>query len=313
MERHVVVPSWPGRPAAEGLEVAAAAARLGYGAVWVSETSGSDAGVLAGRIAGHCPGLPLVLGPLPAPLRSAPQLAMLAGSLHALGTPVELALGASQARMTEGWHGRGRTTEALLRDLIEATRAAAAGRRTDHHGAAPTTGFRLRLPPVDLRIGLAALGPRYLQLAGALADRVVLNMVPASVLPHLLASVDEGAASAGRPRPPVTAWVLAGCRPTPEARTSLQRFVAAYASAGGYADVFRRAGFGPEIDALHRPDGSSGGLLDDAVVHSVAALGDAAAIAATVASFEEAGVSVAIVPLTIGDPGGARTLRALAR
>ena len=72
------------------------AVRLGYGRLWLTETFAVDPVSLAGWAAATMPGHPLALGPLPAQLRTGPQLAMIAATLAGLGTPdEELVIGSS--------------------------------------------------------------------------------------------------------------------------------------------------------------------------------------------------------------------------
>jgi alkanesulfonate monooxygenase SsuD/methylene tetrahydromethanopterin reductase-like flavin-dependent oxidoreductase (luciferase family) len=62
-----------------------------------------------------------------------------------------------------------------------------------------TRGFRLVSPPPrPVPIYLAALMPPMLELAGELADGVVLNMMPVEAVPRMLAHVRRGAERAGR-------------------------------------------------------------------------------------------------------------------
>ena len=91
---------------------------------------------------------------------------------------------------------------------------------------------------VPLPIGMASFGPRMLRLAGAIADRVALNMISPAAVPALVADVHEGARAVGR------AAARAGAR-------------------GGPAAVPRRRGFGRRRGARGRGDS---GLLPGRIV-----------------------------------------------
>ena len=83
------------------------AVELGYGRLWLPETYAADPVSFAGWLTAALPGHPLGLGVLPAPLRSGPQLAMIAATLAALGAEdLEMVVGTSSSTMTRGWHGR---------------------------------------------------------------------------------------------------------------------------------------------------------------------------------------------------------------
>lgn len=311
--RDVVVPQWPGTAPEESLQVAIAAYELGYRQLWFGETAAFDAGVLAGRFTSEVPRMPMVIGPLPVSLRSGPQLAMLAASVAALGSRVEIVLGASSPVITTGWHGRDRGGTVLLADTIGAARAAASGLRTDLQDTrSPTSGFRLGLPVQPLTIGMAALGPRTLMLAGSIADRVVVNFVPPRLAGEIMERVDHGARSVGRPRPPVSAWMHTGVDVGVDGRAMARRFLSNYLRAPGYSDTFRRLGFGAVLDqALVTATRDLGTLVDDEFLDELFAFGPPAVVHARALAFEDAGIEVAVVPVTTDDPGGLRTLAAL--
>jgi probable F420-dependent oxidoreductase len=289
---------------------------LGYGRLWLTETYVVDPVSLAGWVAATHPGHPIGLGPLPAPLRTGPQLAMVAATLAGLGVDdLEVVLGASSPAMTAGWHGRGRATLASLEALVESARAAASGRRTARaEGLSPTVGFTNGLGPVPLRLGLAASGPRALRLAGRVADRVALNMVTPAVLPALLAEIDAGARAAGRARPPVTVWVNVALDPTDESAAAARHLLGPYLRVPGYDRSFVAQGFGEAVDAARgvASAGEARALVPDRMLVDIAGFGDAATLRARLDAFRERGVHVAVLPAVAADPGGLRALEVLA-
>jgi hypothetical protein len=84
-----------------------------------------------------------------------------------------------------------------------------------------------------------------------------------------------------------------------------------YLAAPAYGEMFTEAGFGDLVDRA-RSGAHPRELLaaiPQALLECVCALGDAAAVRARLDAYARAGAAVVgVVPVTAGDPGGARTL-----
>ena len=116
--------------------------------------------------------------------------------------------------------------------------------------------FRLTAPPPiePVSVFLAALGPEMLELAGEIADGVVLNWIPPETVPASIKRLEAGARRGGRTldgfeiasfvRTCVTDDVAA-------ARETLAREITGYATVDAYASFFRSMGFGDEVDAVN--------------------------------------------------------------
>jgi alkanesulfonate monooxygenase SsuD/methylene tetrahydromethanopterin reductase-like flavin-dependent oxidoreductase (luciferase family) len=289
-------------------ELTRRAVALRFGRIWLTETYKLDPVAFAGWAAATFPRHPLGLGVLPGPLRSGPQLAMIAATLTGFGAAdLEVLVGASSATMTRGWHGRGVATVASMEALMAAARTAATGDRTPG-------GFTNGLGPVPLRIGLAAFGPAMLRLGGRVADRVALNMVTPAALPSFLAEIAEGASAVGRPPPPVTVWAHAALDPTEETFAASRRFISGYIRVPGYDRVIAAQGFGDVVDAARLAPSAREvrDLVPDELLVEVLGFGDGDAVRARMAAYQELGVQPAIVPSVVADPGAVRTLEALA-
>ena len=113
-----------------------------------------------------------------------------------------LGLGSSTHTMVENWYGvpfekpltRVRETTELVRKLF-------AGEKTRYEGGTVSSrGFRLKEPIAgDIPIFLAGMGPKMLELAGEIADGVILNhFTPLDRVPWALECVDRGAKRSGR-------------------------------------------------------------------------------------------------------------------
>jgi probable F420-dependent oxidoreductase len=302
-----VLPFWLDRPPAEALEVAVNASRLGYPEIWIGEMLHFDAFALAGAIAATTERSTITVGPLAIDLRDPVALAMGIASVASLGRrPARLAIGASSPAVVQRWHGRpwtGQTSK--IEEAVLLIRSVLTGDRTSHEGSHfRSEGFRSALGIQLAHITVAAFGPRMTEMAGRSADRMVLNLV----------SVSQVAAAARSVRVPVAVWVVAGVDPTEHGWDQMRHQIALYLGAPGYASALAAAGLEDLVAAAR-----SGTRVSDLArlvrprhLESVAALGNKAEVVARLARYEEAGAEVMVVPITAGDPGGLRTLTALA-
>jgi alkanesulfonate monooxygenase SsuD/methylene tetrahydromethanopterin reductase-like flavin-dependent oxidoreductase (luciferase family) len=87
-----------------------------------------------------------------------------------------------------------------MREAVTVIRQMLAGERVTFEGKwLRTRGFRLvSQPPQTVPIYMAALMPPMLELAGALGDGVILNMMPVEAVPRMLEHVRRGAERAGK-------------------------------------------------------------------------------------------------------------------
>jgi len=286
---------------------ASRAVELGYGRLWLPEAFILDPVSFAGWCAATFPGRPLGLGVLPSPLRSGAQLAMTAATLASLGVDdLVVALGTSSPKMMAGWHGRPPATVDGTARLIAEARAAASGRTE--------SGFVNALGPVPLRIYLAAFGPRMLRLAGATADGLALNFIGPDALPAVLATLDDGARSAGRTRPPVTVWTHVTVDPSDADVRAARRFIGAYLRVPGYDRMLALHGYADAVAAARgRSAREAAELVTDEMLRTVTGFGSAADARARVDAYRSHGATVALMPGAVR-PGAAtgRTLEALA-
>jgi alkanesulfonate monooxygenase SsuD/methylene tetrahydromethanopterin reductase-like flavin-dependent oxidoreductase (luciferase family) len=166
----------------------------------------------------------------------------------------------------------------------------------------------------DATITVAAFGPAMTRVAARHADRVVLNLVPPEHVATTRARLDAEAKAAGRTPPALAVWVPVALDPGAAARAQLAAQLAVYLGAPGYGELFAALGFG---DLVRRArEGARRAELAAAVpfalLERVGAVGSAAAVAARVAAYHEAGAdTVGVAPATAEDPGGARVLAAL--
>ena len=208
-----------------------------------------------------------------------------------------MALGAKPARVAE------------LEAAIAAIRALLAGERVTSDGP----GFRLDDAHLrfdakaDLPVFVSASGPRTLELAGAVADGVILlcGLDPA-VVQWALDRVDEGARSARRPRPHVAIFVYGVIDEDEDAAIAGARSIAAWfpQTAPVYCDL---AGLDPEITRAVRERYRGGefheaaeaaSLLPTSFVQQMAIAGNRDRVTAQLAALQKVGVdSINVLPM----------------
>ena len=248
------------------------AERLGATSVWVPETWAQDALTPLAYLAGQTASIRLGSSIAQLGARSPATLAMSAMSLQLLsGGRFLLGVGVSGPQVMEGWHGvRFGSPLAATRETIEIVRQIARGDRLRHDGrvyqlplpGGPGRALRSPLPPVPVPIYVAALGPRNLELTGALADGWIGNtFLPeqAGVFTDRLAA---GAAAAGRQLADLDLVIPVAVEFTDDAEAEA---AAARRHAGGYAftigamgsreqnfynDALTRQGFGDDVQAV---------------------------------------------------------------
>ena len=319
MDISVVVASRPNRPPEEDLRTAVVADRLGYGEVWVGEGWVWDCFALATAIGLETDRIALTVGPVPVSLRDPSMIAVAVASTAALTRrTVGVALGTSSVRFVKGMHGRERRRPATaLAESAHAVRSLLSGEQTDFQGEVLSTrGYRLRLDPPGGPLTIAAFGDRAVGIAANHADRMVLDLVSPELAGRYRAKLDTAAAAAGRPAPALAAWIPAAVDPDPASYAELMDSLAGYLEVPGYGEMFTDAGFGGAVQAAQA--GATPGELLSALpadaANRVGLVGDLDTVRARLDAYAAAGLDeVVLVPATAGDPGGERTLTALAR
>jgi probable F420-dependent oxidoreductase len=310
---------WQDRPAEEVIRTAEIADSLGFGSVWVGEMATWDAFALGAHIGSRFQNASLVLGPFAVAVRDPAMIAMGAASVAALsGRTVSVALGTSSPVVVEQWHGRDRSRPGLaLAESARATRLLLDGAKADVSGeVVRSNGYRLRLAPPRSELVIAAFGPMAIRTAAEFADRMVLNLLDPQAVRDLVASLRAAADSLGRPRPRVAVWTSCAIDPGAAAIDQLRRGVVGYLAAPGYADMFRRAGFGDLVDyARTRPHPSDLLARVPAELNRVVGLvGTVDEVEARIKEYAVAGADdIVLVPsATDDDPAGEHTLRSAA-
>ena len=313
----VVLPFWLDRPDGEAMDIALAAAELGFGALWIGEMATYDAFALATAIGLRAPEMALKIGPLAVGVRGPVGLALGVSSVASLaGSRVDVALGASSPAIVAGWHDRRWAHHVpVMRETIECLRSILTGDRTEYVGQHVSShGFRLRGPQPETRIALGAFGPGMIRLAAQHADEVVLNLASPARVAQVRAAIDSAAAAAGRAAPRLTVWVPVALDPGAPAHAQLAAQLAVYLRPPGYGEMFSALGFDDLVRTART--GATRRELAAAIpvelLARVSALGSSDRVAERLGAYREAGADcVAVVPSTAEDPGGRATLSAL--
>ncbi len=184
------------------------AERLGADSVWVPEVWGADAMTPLAYLAARTERIALATGIVQLGARTPANLAMTAMSLQLLsGGRFRLGIGTSGPQVMEGWHGvRFRSPIAATRETIEIVRSIAHGDKLTYSGEVyqlplpdgPGRPIRSMLPPMQIPIYIASLGPKNLELTGELADGWLGNAFLPEYAEEFLGHLRAGAARAGR-------------------------------------------------------------------------------------------------------------------
>jgi probable F420-dependent oxidoreductase len=323
----IALQGFAGLPAKEFIAAAQEAEARGYHTAWTGEASGADAVTISTLVLSHTERLHMATGVLPVQTRTPVILGLTAATLNHLAPGrFALGLGLSSRVIVEQWHGLP-FSPALeqIREAVTIIRAVASGERVNVEGTFyRVKNFRMTapLPARPPRIVLAALGPEMLELAGEIADGVLLNWIPPETLPASIAHVEAGAKRAGRARADfeVGAFIRVCVTDDPTgAREALARDITGYATVDVYASFFRAAGFAAEVDAVSaawKAGDRAGAVkqISPRVLDGLGVVGDEAFCRARIAEFARAGLTMPVVVPFSHDkdphPSLLRTLRA---
>ena len=310
---------WQDRAPGEVLRTARVADELGYGEIWIGEMATFDAFALGAVVAERTARAALTVGPLAVAVRDPVMIAMGVGSLTELtGRKVNVALGSSSPLVVRQWHGRPQErTATALAESAAAVRMLLGGGKAELEGQVIRThGYRLRTAPPGSALTIAAFGAGAVKVAARHADRMVINLVTPKSAARLVQMLHDECRAAGRPVPPVAAWVACVVDPSAAGVEQLRRGLVAYMSAPGYGEMFAEAGFGEVVDFARTGPHPRELLaaIPAELVGCVSLLGGVPAVRARLAEYADAGVDeIALVPgSSDADPAGVATLTALA-
>jgi probable F420-dependent oxidoreductase len=316
MDISVVVAARPNVRPEEELRTGVLADRLGYRELWVGEGWVWDSFALATAIGVATERIAMTVGPLPVHVRDPATIARAAASTAALvRRPVGVALGTSSVRVVERMHGRSRRRAVTaLAESAHAVRAFLREGQAHVDGEVVSAHYRLRLDPPGGPLTVAAFGDKAIAVAAEYADRMVLDLVSPQLAREYRAKLDALAQRAGRQAPRLAAWIPAAVDPDPESSSQIMDSLVGYLEVAGYDEMFTAAGFGKAVEMAHEGADREellGALPPDAAA-AIGLVGDVNTISARLEAYAVALDEVVLVPATAGDPGGERSLTALA-
>ena len=285
----------------------------GYTGLWVPEHSGREAFTQLAAFAmateriGLGPGIANIF------TRTPTVLAQAAVSLDQLsGGRAWLGLGTGHQPALEAGHGIAFARPlARMRDAVRIIRAIIRSDPLPETTVVPARAFRLEtpVPRPDLPLYIAALGPRMCQLAGELADGVMLNWATPAYVRDALAQVHAGAVRAGRDpgSVAVVCYVRVSAGASPAAtRRALARELARYIAMPFYRQMFDAAGFAGQTatvaEAWLRDPDEAASLVPDAMLAALTVAGDRDALMQRIAEYRALGVTLPVVaPVPAGD------------
>jgi probable F420-dependent oxidoreductase len=290
------------------IETAVWAEREGYESVWMTDGGGRmDAFTAAAAVGALTERVRIGLSIVPVFTRPAAVLATSAATLsHVARDRMVLGLGSSSETMIAKWYGvpfekpltRVRETLTVLRQML-------AGEKTNFQGETiSSTNFRLGVPVCgQVPIYVAGLRSKMLELAGEMADGVVLNLCPVEVLPRILEHIDTGAKRVGRRVDDLEITSLLNVFVTDDEDSAVQtmnRVALGYYSAGVYNKFLTWMGY--EAQAVQIREGftqrnraQTESALDEEVVRKLGIIGDAASCKRQLEAYGAAGLDTAII------------------
>ena len=242
------------------LGLACLAEERGYETIWLPEGPGADALTQLTAFATSTRRIVLGTGILPVYYRTPTLTAMAAGTLDAISKGrFILGLGVGHQGMVENGHGIPfRRPMTLIRETVTIVRRLLNGETVSYAGRIfKLQDCRLGFTPVrpDLPIYLAALGTQMIELAGEIADGVLLNWASPDYLRQATEHVRRGAERAGRDAEDIdVACYLrtAVVEDRERVRPALQRQISRYFRMPFYRTYFEQSGFKEETAAVNR-------------------------------------------------------------
>jgi alkanesulfonate monooxygenase SsuD/methylene tetrahydromethanopterin reductase-like flavin-dependent oxidoreductase (luciferase family) len=296
------------------------AERLGYAAAFATNVNSHEALSLMAAAAVQTDRIRIGVGVVPIYTRPPATMAQAAATLWEMsGGRSLIGLGLGHRVVMERWYGEQiEHPVEEMRDYVSIVRAIVGG-------AVPPPGRRWRsdLPLVllgpfdDMPILIGALSPAMLRLAGEIADGVVLWLAtPAYIADTVVPQVSIGRARVGKTVEGFEIVASIPCAVTDDAltlRRSLTKQIAHNLRLPFYRSMLERGGHGDdlklvdevaayeELDLPIDPNALTH-LAQGSIIESLAAIGSPEVVAAKLAEFGDAGVTLAGVnPVRIAD------------
>ena len=317
-----------GLPYDSSAEIAADAARLGYGRIWVGSVADpfQTCALRWSQTRAVVPGgVGTAIGVIPVGMRTPADLAQSAAALSELtGGRFVLGVGAGtvyEPTYRRAWGVEEQSSLALVRAYLQTVRAFQAGESVTYRKAGLRyDGALLAAAPVATPLYVGAAGPQMITLAGELADGLYLSWCTPDAVSRARARIADGATRAGRDPDQVTLAASARvCVDNDEdtARRALAAALLPYVAGWGggarpraFRAGFERMGFAAEmaeIDRLSDSGKERAEVIDAFPERMLRGLGyfGPAAGAADAVRRQVAGADTAVVRVVPARPGAA--------
>jgi 5,10-methylenetetrahydromethanopterin reductase len=297
-----------GRGRDQALERVRLVESLGYDSVWINHLMGFDAMTAAAAYAVETTTIGIGTGVVPILTRHPAVMAQEAASIDALSDGrFSLGIGVSHRVTMEDMMGLELLHPAdQMREYLTVVASLLRTGSVNFEGEYYRVNFGfggLERPRPEQPVLIAALAPRMLEVAGALADGVVLWLAaPAYIRDTVVPIVSAAREKAGKTMEGfeiVAAVPAALTGNVAAAHDTLRAFLVTYCSLPFYRHMLEASGFGPDLERFDA-EGPSG--ISDAMIDAIAGVGDAAAVCAAVQRYRDAGATTpAVGPLAKHD------------
>ena len=292
-----------GRSLDTALDRVRLAEQLGYHSAYTTHLAGRDSLTVLAAYADVSETIKLGTGVLPIYSRTPVATAQQAATIDEIaGGRLTLGIGVSHRVTVENWYAAQiRKPVSEMRDYVAVLRAIFAGEDPPESETFPTRFHFLGFQPrADLQIYVAGLSPKMLELAGEVADGVILwlcnpDYIRDVVIPH----VREGRRKA---RKQLDGFDIVAAVPTAVtdevdgARATLRADLAPYFLLPFYRKMIERSGYEADVklfdEAMERGDASAAAIaISDGFLENLAAIGPPDIAAATVERYRDAGAT----------------------
>jgi F420-dependent oxidoreductase-like protein len=288
----------------ESVARAQAAEKLGCESVWVIQLPDArDASLVLGAYAAATQRVGLGTGVLPIYTRHPTAMAQMAATLDEVsGGRFILGIGVSHRVTVEGmWGMQLKNPVDAMREYLTIVKTSLRDGGCDFEGAHFSARWMYsgpRRPSIPVMI--SALNPRMLELAGEMADGVVLWMCsPSYTRDQVLPALKAGREKAGKTLEGFEVVSAVSACLTADRAAALDVFrqtVTRYASLPFYRKMLDASGFKSELES---------GTVSEAVLDELAGIGDERQVRDAIARYRDAGVTLPVVGPFGGHRGAA--------
>lgn len=296
-------------PVQDIIECAKAAEEAGFAYISVAESFYRDGSALASTIAANTRSIRIGSSVFPIYTRTPFQLAMATATLHEIsqGRIGYLGLGIGYRNRVENYFGiKIEHPRARMREYVEIIRLLLSGKDASYAGNwFQFTGFPKLMPePLDIPIYFGSSGSRMLQLAGEVADGVILNSIPTPEhIRHAKQMIKQGAEKTGRDPGKTTiasSVIYSVSDNAEEAAKAAKEDILFYLGYPEVTPMLEQSGFLEEAQAVRAAYRDSGkekalGMVSQRMLDSLSIHGNAAQCRTQLSELIKAGLDLPII------------------